>query len=689
MKSFAALSALVGTAAASDLKNVNQVVKLIADLKSKAEQDGKNEQAAFDKYACWCENTLERKSGAISDAKELISETEILIKKLKGEIASHGAEIAQLTKDLAANAAAVKDATAVRDKEFSDYHKEKVDNENCVGALEQAIKVLTGAGTGKFLDVTSHKVQLLSISGGLSHVLRRSSFPKSIEEKDIELIKSFAEKPMDFFDAKKGMVAAQVGQNPFGDYAPQSTQIQGILQGMYDAFTADIEKDNAAEAESEKSFRALMATKQQEKETLQATLQKQETDSAEKTKKLSESKILKDDTAEQLEADEAFFADTKEACQAKATEWSVRTRLRTEELNGMATAISILSSKDAKATFKASTTTFMQVSSVKHQSGAGRSAKAFSLLKSLAGRYKSIAMANMAVDAQSGGHFDKVISQIDMMMADLRAEEQDDIAHRDRCENQQNANANQLEDLEAAIKKTNAALKRMGNTNKELQGEISELEKAIASTKKNQADLLDMRNEEVAAFRQALKDDADAINLLKQAIQALSKFYKDNKIALELAQQPEYAQDEDKAPSTWSGEYGGRKSESTGILAILSMLVEDTQKEIAEGRADDADAQAKYLKQNGALQATLDAQEETKANTEQEKADLEDKMQAFEKYKNGKSDDKDAEGDTQKAIGTECAWVKTHFESRRQKRKDEIQGLVDAKAFLSGSSDLP
>merc|ERR1719218_154183 len=224
----------------------------------------------------------------------------------------------------------------------------------------------------------------------------------------------------------------------------------------------------------------------------------------------------------------------------------------------------------------------------------------------------------------------------------------------------------------------------MGNTKKELENEISELEKAIASTKKNQADLLDMRNQEVAAFRQALKDDADAINLLKQAIEALSKFYKDNKIALELAQQPEYAKDEDKAPSTWSGEYGGRKSESTGILAILSMLVEDTEKEMAEGRADDADAQAKYLKQNGAMQATLDSQEETKANTETELGDLQEKMNQYEKFKKEKSDDKDAEGDTAKALGTDCAWVKTHFDKRRQKRKTEIDGLVDAKAFLAG-----
>ena len=52
---------------------------------------------------------------------------------------------------------------------------------------------------------------------------------------------------------------------------------------------------------------------------------------------------------------------------------------------------------------------------------------------------------------------------------------------------------------------------------------------------------------------------------------------------------------------------GGRPSPETsgdigGILAILSMLVEDTEKELAEGRSDNADAQDKYLKQNGALQ---------------------------------------------------------------------------------------
>ena len=40
---------------------------------------------------------------------------------------------------------------------------------------------------------------------------------------------------------------------------------------------------------------------------------------------------------------------------------------------------------------------------------------------------------------------------------------------------------------------------------------------------------------------------------------------------------------------------------------------------------------------------------------------------------------------------TDCKWVKTHFESRRDKRKTEMQGLVDAKSFLAGvdSGDDP
>jgi peptidoglycan hydrolase CwlO-like protein len=685
---FAAL-AFIGSVVAET--PMQRTVALIEGLRKEVASDGKKEQASFDTYACWCEKTMERKAADISAEKELITETQILIKKLKGEIASHGAEIEQLKKDIAQANAAVKEATDVRTKENKQYQAERSESEQCIGALEAATKVLTGAGAKKagFLE-TFHEAELMSVAAGLQTALKHKVSSQSVSQNDMEVMKHFVSKPGDFVGPRSsGMSAAQVGQNPFGDYAPQSTQIQGILKGMYDAFTADLEKDNAEEAESQKSFEELMGTKRQELATLEDTLEKQETDMAAKTKKLSESEVLLDDTVEQLKADETFFEDTKEACQVKATEWSVRTRLRTEELNGMDTAIRILSSKEAKKTFKDSTETFLQLAAVQHHAqseSASSRAKAYTQLTKLARAFKSRDMAKIAVEIKSGGHFDKVIVMIDEMIGLLRKEEQEDIEHRDRCENSQNANKNELDDLKNNIDKTKKSLKRMGNTKKELEDEIGQLKKDIKATKKDMKELLDMRNDEVADFRQALKDDSDAIGLLKQAIVALSKYYKNNKIAMPelLQRKPEYTQDDDKPPETTFSSSDSRKSETGGILAILEMLVEDLEKEMAEGRADDADAQDKYLEQTGALQESLDAQEQAKANTETELGDLEEKMSSYEKHLDEKKADKSAEDDTEKSLNTDCEWVKTHFKSRREKRKTEIQGLVDAKAFLAG-----
>jgi len=103
------------------------------------------------------------------------------------------------------------------------------------------------------------------------------------------------------------MSAMQIANNPFGDYAPQSTQIQGILRGMYEAFTRDLESDNAAEAESQKNYEELMNTKSQELATLQATLGQQQADTSRKSLERDLSSERLDETKAQLAADEKFF----------------------------------------------------------------------------------------------------------------------------------------------------------------------------------------------------------------------------------------------------------------------------------------------------------------------------------------------------------------------------------------------
>merc|ERR1719472_364976 len=122
------------------------------------------------------------------------------------------------------------------------------------------------------------------------------------------------------------------------------------------------------------------------------------------------------------------------------------------------------------------------------------------------------------------------------------------------------------------------------------------------------------------------------------AVVRLSKYYKENNIPLSLEQAPEYANDPDKAPETTFSGGDAHQGESGGIVAILSMIKEDLQKEMKEGRADEAKAQAEYEEQSGALQDSLDAQRETKVSLEKEIAGLNDSIAGAEGYKNEKKD---------------------------------------------------
>merc|ERR1719420_2169365 len=118
---------------------VARVVVLIKELQAKIESDGKAEQKTYDKFACWCEKTLARKAAAIDAAKETIDKTQREIIELKGKLGELGASIKQLEKEIAENEEAQKEATEIREKENEDYQAERVEKEQCLGALEAAI----------------------------------------------------------------------------------------------------------------------------------------------------------------------------------------------------------------------------------------------------------------------------------------------------------------------------------------------------------------------------------------------------------------------------------------------------------------------------------------------------------------------------------------------------------------------
>merc|ERR1719240_1892346 len=79
-----------------------------------------------------------------------------------------------------------------------------------------------------------------------------------------------------------------------------------------------------------------------------------------------------------------------------------------------------------------------------------------------------------------------------------------------------------------------------------------------------------------------------------------------------------------KPPSTWEDDnYGGRKSESGGILAILTMIKDDLENELKAGKQGDAAAQINFANDRKALQDTMDSQMQSKADADKSLAELE------------------------------------------------------------------
>merc|ERR1719160_1142364 len=141
--------------------------------------------------------------------------------------------------------------------------------------------------------------------------------------------------------------------------------------------------------------------------------------------------------------------------------------------------------------------------------------KAHQALSIVARKYHSLRMAAMAALVQSAteGHFDVVIAEVDKLIAELRAEEQDDIDLRDYCQDAENKVENEIEDLQHKATNIQGLVDRLEAKKKEIQADIKQTESDIAATEDAMAEALSTRNSENEDFKAALKDDMDAVAL--------------------------------------------------------------------------------------------------------------------------------------------------------------------------------
>merc|ERR1719461_705637 len=84
---------------------------------------------------------------------------------------------------------------------------------------------------------------------------------------------------------------------------------------------------------------------------------------------------------------------------------------------------------------------------------------------------------------------------------------------------------------------------------------------------------------------------------------------------------PMYKYDPDKVPETsWSGSYGGRQSESKGVMSIITMIMEDIQNEMKVARKAESEAQTAFEESMDSSTEVLESQIATKTEKERQLA---------------------------------------------------------------------
>jgi hypothetical protein len=642
-------SLLAQDAATLDLKErpVSKVIRLLKDMKAELEKEKASDEEMREKMECWCETNEKDKNTAIGTANTRIDGLVADIGKHSGKSAELSATIKQVERELQANTEALDTATEVRAKENAEFNENEKDLMQSIGALKNAVLVLSKHHSPSFLQ-SSEQV-------------------RDVVQTVLSQTRKSAQKH------KLAALLAQPNANA-GSYVPASGQIFGILKQMKEEFEANLSQAQEDEMRAQEEFKALRAAKRQEIEAGKAkikelTFQRADTDDA-----LATAKEDLGMTRGALASDTEFLGDLRLRCQQSDKEWSIRSKTRSEEIAAVAEAIGILSDDDAFDLFDKTVNSFVQT---RVQRDAR--ARAAALLHGLGQKSSNLHLLALSASVQLDA-FVKVKKAIDDMTAALKADQADEVKHRDFCVTEMNENEVQNANKQREITELSNLIETSTNSIAALAKEIEDQKAAIAEIEVQMKKAGQDREQENKNFQTTVVDQRATQAILQKALDRLASFYK-KKALIQAQQEPGAAAPPPPAPMA---EYK-KSSGAGGVMQLIQNVIEEAQQGEAEAIKDEGDSQAAYeefIKNSNSAIATATQMISTKSG---DKAETEATKVQAEGDRMAATADAEQLATYKGELHQSCDFVLKNFEARQSARQAEIDGLAQAKAILSGS----
>jgi len=679
------------------LNPITRVVQLLQGLAKKVEADGKAEEDLFETYVCWYKTVMKAKEASNAAAKDRIESLEAYIADIEAGRIEFSSERTDLEAEIKKLHEEIEAAEDVRDKEKEDYLAAKDEMEKAIAALEKAVEVIDEATAEK------PKEGLLSFRREVSKLVgKETAESRGALQRAVELGKNSLSKGDAVFLER--VLSGEVPEYDWKKlnrkatfkmkYKARSTKILSMLKAMLETFENNLSDATAKEEEAEKAHEELMKAKNDQLDSAQKALADMSKEGGARDLSKQEAQQEVDDLKAQVEADTKFMADTEAAYKTKVEEWKKRKELRTGEIGAINKAISILNSDEARDTMKKSfssqgygTLFFQRAASSK----ATQKAAAVLRQTGLAAKDSRLtALAGRALPAEHQEAIDKVVEEIDKMIQTLKDEEQEDLKSKEECETTREEQTNTAQEKSNAIDDASDAISREEAKIAEWKGQIAEKKDEIKKLEEDLKEATDTREKEKQEYETNLADDKAARDLISQAMEVLKGFYSENFSMLQggAGQPPvvEAGKAPPPPPSTWSEPYGGAQGESKGIQAILGMILEDVKEEIEKSKQAEKDAIKAFETLKEDIENSIKAANEAISDLESKIAESEETI--VEEMTTKTDAKKELDGVMEGIMSAEpgCNFMAINFKVRTENRQLEIDGLLKAKAILTGGS---
>merc|ERR1719217_1089640 len=298
-------------------------------------------------------------------------------------------------------------------------------------------------------------------------------------------------------------------------------------------------------------------------------------------------------------------------------------------------------------------------------------------------------LISMALRGKKIG-FEKVIKMIDEMVATLKQEQLDDDNKQEYCKTQLDAADDKKKGLEHAIADLEAAIAADEESLATLTAEIAALEDGIKALDKAVVEATEQRKAEHEDFTEVMAQDTAAKEIILFAKNRLNKFYnpklykppakaesaEEGGAAFAQVFVHQQKKDAPPPPPETFDAYSKKTEESTGVIAMMDLLVKDLDKEMTEATAQEENAQKTY-EQMMADSAEKRA-DDSKAITDKEKAkaDTDGDMEAKKEEKAGSTKELAGTVEYISSLHSECDWLMKYMEAKKEEKAGSTKELA-------------